>query len=249
MITGGAGHAVYLLWLAIGMALLPMPSRAVRGAARHRRGRCGAGRSFAWAVVAGVAVMVLMLLSGGIAAILAPVVGLGAAGAFGRVHSRRGPSRPEPAVIAFALDLVSSMLVAGSTPDQALIEPAAAAELAGWSELLAAASPLARIGRLLQLGADPNVAWGQLAPVPGYEAVAVAGSRCAHSGAQLAATLSRTATELRAAARAGALRRAHQVGVWSLLPLGLCFLPAFICIGVVPVVAGVAGQVLANVPG
>jgi hypothetical protein len=44
------------------------------------------------------------------------------------------------------------------------------------------------------------------------------------------------------------LARAERVGVWTLLPLGLCFLPAFACIGVVPVVAGVAGQVLSGVP-
>jgi hypothetical protein len=38
------------------------------------------------------------------------------------------------------------------------------------------------------------------------------------------------------------------VGIWTLLPLGLCFLPAFICLGVVPVVAGVGGQVLSGIP-
>jgi pilus assembly protein TadC len=30
------------------------------------------------------------------------------------------------------------------------------------------------------------------------------------------------------------------------LPLGSCFLPAFVCIGIVPVVLGVAGQVFAR---
>jgi hypothetical protein len=27
-------------------------------------------------------------------------------------------------------------------------------------------------------------------------------------------------------------------------PLGLCFLPAFVCLGIVPVIAGLAGRVL-----
>ena len=27
-------------------------------------------------------------------------------------------------------------------------------------------------------------------------------------------------------------------------PLGLCFLPAFVCLGIIPVVAGLAGDVL-----
>ncbi|NBP84010.1 MAG: type II secretion system F family protein, partial [Mycobacteriaceae bacterium] len=31
-------------------------------------------------------------------------------------------------------------------------------------------------------------------------------------------------------------------------PLGLCFLPAFVCLGVVPVVAGLAGDVFSVGP-
>jgi hypothetical protein len=31
--------------------------------------------------------------------------------------------------------------------------------------------------------------------------------------------------------------------VWVLAPLGLCFLPAFVCLGVVPLVLGIAGDV------
>jgi pilus assembly protein TadC len=37
-----------------------------------------------------------------------------------------------------------------------------------------------------------------------------------------------------------AVRRA---GVWVLAPLGLCFLPAFVCLGVVPLVLGIAADV------
>jgi hypothetical protein len=37
-----------------------------------------------------------------------------------------------------------------------------------------------------------------------------------------------------------AVRRA---GVWVLAPLGLCFLPAFVCLGVAPLVLGIAGTV------
>ena len=38
-----------------------------------------------------------------------------------------------------------------------------------------------------------------------------------------------------------AVRRA---GVWVLAPLGACFLPAFVCLGVVPLVIGIAGDAL-----
>ena len=37
-----------------------------------------------------------------------------------------------------------------------------------------------------------------------------------------------------------AVRRA---GIWVLAPLGVCFLPAFLCLGVVPLVLGIAGDV------
>ena len=69
------------------------------------------------------------------------------------------------------------------------------------------------------------------------------------SGARLAQALATVATELRAAHQAEALSRAERVGVWSLLPLGLCFLPAFVCLGVLPVVLGVTGEVFAGIPG
>jgi hypothetical protein len=73
--------------------------------------------------------------------------------------------------------------------------------------------------------------------------IAAAGSRCAGSGAEFAHELRRIAAELRQEHRASALAKVHRSGTWSLLPLGLCFLPAFICLGVVPVIAGIAGQI------
>jgi hypothetical protein len=35
----------------------------------------------------------------------------------------------------------------------------------------------------------------------------------------------------------------RRAGVWVLAPLGLCFLPAFLCLGVVPLVLGIAADV------
>ena len=37
---------------------------------------------------------------------------------------------------------------------------------------------------------------------------------------------------------------AERAGVLIAGPLGLCFLPAFVCLGIAPVVAGLAGEVL-----
>jgi hypothetical protein len=43
-----------------------------------------------------------------------------------------------------------------------------------------------------------------------------------------------------------ASRRRGGSGVLAVAPLGLCFLPAFVLLGVVPVVAGLAGPLLAG---
>ncbi|MCW2524955.1 MAG: putative type secretion system integral rane subunit, partial [Frankiales bacterium] len=52
--------------------------------------------------------------------------------------------------------------------------------------------------------------------------------------------------ELRERHQQEALAAAERAGVWSMVPLGLCFLPAYVCIGVVPVVLGVGGQALSG---
>jgi hypothetical protein len=51
------------------------------------------------------------------------------------------------------------------------------------------------------------------------------------------------AADERAAARSHIEADVRRAGVWILAPLGLCFLPAFLCLGVVPLVLGVAGEV------
>jgi pilus assembly protein TadC len=62
--------------------------------------------------------------------------------------------------------------------------------------------------------------------------------RAHHSGAALADVLNRVAADLRRDLRAQAETAAAHASVKAVLPLGLCFLPAFLLIGVVPVVAG-----------
>jgi hypothetical protein len=156
---------------------------------------------------------------------------------------------PDARSAALALDLLVSALTAGAPPELAVEGVVAAVRQHGTDSLRRAVDPLDRVGRLLQLGSDPAAAWATLHSVPGYSPVADCGRRCAASGARLASGLAAVAVELRARHQADALARAERVGVWSLLPLGLCFLPAFVCLGVVPVLLGVAGQVLGGVPG
>jgi pilus assembly protein TadC len=50
-------------------------------------------------------------------------------------------------------------------------------------------------------------------------------------------------SDLRASSRARTEEALRRAGVWVLAPLGACFLPAFVCLGVVPLVLGIARDV------
>jgi pilus assembly protein TadC len=71
-------------------------------------------------------------------------------------------------------------------------------------------------------------------------AVAASATRSATSGIRVAIAFERAAEQIRADLAAAAAVRAHRAGVFAMAPLGLCFLPSFVCLGVVPVVVGIA---------
>jgi hypothetical protein len=195
--------------------------------------------------MAAAATAVLAVLLGGWPGAVAalPLAG-GAAWLVARLaRTSAAGSPPETRSVAFVVDLLAGSLAAGSPPELAIEGVAAAVAEHGGASLRHAVEPLSRVGRLLQLGSEPAAAWAVLQPVPGYGPIADSGRRCATSGARLAQALAAAATELRAAHQAEALARAERVGVWSLLPLGLCFLPAFVCLGVAPLVLGIAADV------
>jgi pilus assembly protein TadC len=67
--------------------------------------------------------------------------------------------------------------------------------------------------------------------------------RAGESGAAVAPGLRSLAADGRAESRAATEAAVRRAGVWILAPLGLCFLPAFVCLGVVPLVLGIAADV------
>ena len=93
---------------------------------------------------------------------------------------------------------------------------------------------------LLAMGAEPAQAWRPALECPATVRLARAAARSGRSGTALAESLSRLATAVRADAREQSEVRAQRAGVLIAGPLGLCFLPAFLAIGVVPVVIGLA---------
>jgi pilus assembly protein TadC len=68
--------------------------------------------------------------------------------------------------------------------------------------------------------------------------------RSGRSGAALALALHRAADTARAAAETAGDAAGRRAGVLLVLPVGLCFLPAFVLLGVVPVAVGVLGEVV-----
>ncbi len=62
--------------------------------------------------------------------------------------------------------------------------------------------------------------------------------RSSRTGAPLAGVLAGTADDLRAEASAAALAEVRSTAVRAVLPLGLCLLPAFVLLGIAPIVGG-----------
>ncbi|MFI0423246.1 type II secretion system F family protein [Spongiactinospora sp. 9N601] len=96
----------------------------------------------------------------------------------------------------------------------------------------------------LRLGAAPDYAWSWLLREDATAQLARTMIRAATTGSPVAEALTRLADDATATARAASSAAARRVGVQAVAPLGLCFLPAFVCLGIVPVIAGLAAQVL-----
>ncbi|MGI8678943.1 MAG: type II secretion system F family protein [Jatrophihabitans sp.] len=171
-----------------------------------------------------------------VAAVVCPTAVLGL-----RALQRRPAPLPVNRSVALALDLTAAALRAGRPLADALIAAAPAADPP-------VERALRRIAGLLRLGADPEQAWSVLARDGPLAPVAAAATRSAASGIRLAAAFERLAAEIRADASAAAAARAYRAGVTAMAPLAACFLPSFVCLGVVPVVIGIAHSALGVLP-
>ncbi len=136
---------------------------------------------------------------------------------------------------AAMLDLLAACLTGGLPVPVALEAVAATA-----SPPTAAA--LRSVASHLTLGVEPAEAWAPVRERPGLAELAVAAVRTARAGTALAALAKDLAQRLREALSADADERAERAGVVLAAPIGLCFLPAFLCLGVLPVVLGLAAR-------
>jgi pilus assembly protein TadC len=172
-------------------------------------------------------------------------VPVGVAAGFGAARYLRGREPAEVreaklravADLPLCADLLAAVLRAGAPVDRAAF--AVADALGG-----PLGERLERTARSLRLGAGPAEAWAHLSDVPGAERLVAAAIRSSASGGALAGALTRLTDDLRADRGVAAEAAAQRAGVLIVLPLGLCFLPAFVLAGLMPVLVAVLGDVL-----
>ena len=211
-----------------------------RQPAQSARPRPDRGPQLAFAV-AGLALALVVAAPAGVLFGLA--VGVGGPRVLQRLEPRQ--ARQEAAQLArelpLALDLLAACLSGG-------------AGLATSVRAVAEAMPgpcgrrFGQVATAIAVGSTPAEAWSALAadnPVGASAARALA--RAGDGGAPVAASVSRIAADARLEAAGRATEAARRAGVLAVGPLGLCFLPAFVLLGVVPAVVGLATPLLHSI--
>ena len=184
----------------------------------------------------------LCLLAGAAAAVfvggraglvVAPVAGLAAWVALARSEpsSVRQEREAIGAELPHVVDLLSCALRSGASLPGALAAVVAACPGPTAQRLEGA---LAR----LRMGVDPLVVWGEIAHDDVLAPMGRTLARVESSGAPVADEVERLADDLERSSLAAVEDRARSVGVKAAVPLGLCLLPAFLLIGIVPTGAG-----------
>ncbi|MET8677301.1 type II secretion system F family protein [Streptomyces sp. NPDC004647] len=220
-----------------------------------RRGRCsglreritrwnGPGRALRDRWPPAVAGLTAFVLVGGVPGC---VVGLAAAYGVRRWCRLRAAKSPggEGGVdgaesgLPLAGDLLAACLAAGAGPREA-------ADAVGSSLGGPVGDRLAQTAAELRLGAEPALAWSRLGALPGAYGLARCLERAQATGVPAVEPMTRLAAECRAEEARKATARARRAGVMATAPLGLCFLPAFLTIGVAPVLIGLATRLLSG---
>lgn len=231
-----------------------------RGETRRRRrvralmsgGRPAGWRKPQWAVgrsagaMHGGLLLPLALLAFGVVVVggIPGVLG-GCAAAYGSLRwlcSRSGDgaarvARREAAVSAGQLPLAAELLAACFAAGSG---PAEAAAAVGRSIGGPLGDRLLRAATELRLGGEPGAVWSGFGALAGHEGLARCLERAATAGVPAVEPVSRLAAESRAHRARTAAARARRAAVLVTGPLGLCFLPAFLAVGVAPVILGLA---------
>lgn len=171
---------------------------------------------------------------GGVGGIIGGCVGaVGLWWVAGRIEDPAVVRRRErlEADLPVAVDLLAACLASGASVAGALPVVAAAVQGPAGEELLI-------IDQRLRVGVPPEKVWADLQSLPPLAALGRAMLRSHESGAPVRLVMERLASDLRAQAAARVEARAKSIEVKAAGPLGLCLLPAFVVLGIVPMVAG-----------
>ena len=160
----------------------------------------------------------------------------------GRGHSRSTRSRPRDerravTELPHLVGLVAVGIESGAPVPVAVVQ---ACRAHGG----AAAERLRRSAEAVAWGADPVQTWAALGDDPALAPLGRALARSSRTGASVVRTLAVLADDLAADDRAEREDAARRVGVRAAVPLGVCLLPAFLLLGIVPLVAGLAATVV-----
>jgi pilus assembly protein TadC len=191
--------------------------------------------------VVAAALGVVVLVGGTAGGVAGIVVGIGARTAIARRRAvatgKAVDPEPDPAELPLCADLMAACLAAGATPGEAagavgrcLDGPLGAALLRAEAEL--------------RLGGEPSECWARFGRLPAVRPMGRCLARASTTGSAPVAEMARLAADYRAAHARSALAAARRAAVLATAPLGVCFLPAFLLVGVAPVVMGLAGAVL-----
>lgn len=146
------------------------------------------------------------------------------------------PAAPILVDRSIILDLAAASFRAGHSIPGAL---AAVGEALDEENVNFSARSLAEVSKALLLGADWEEAWENTPPR--YRDLAAALAPAWNQGAAPVALLERSALTLRLTRARRAKEAAARLGARLVIPLVSCFLPAFMLIGVFPIVVG-AGE-------
>ena len=141
-------------------------------------------------------------------------------------------ARDAPVVI----DLLCAALVSGATIRDSLVAVRDAVTESPVHPILE------RVVAMLELGASPAEAWAPWVTHPTVGRLAQSIIRSHDSGAALVDVMESASRELRREHQRRVERAARSAGVKAVIPLAVCFLPAFFALGVVPIVASLASS-------
>jgi len=220
-------------------AAAPSTVPPARPASRATRARPSLPRPGARSAAVVVALGAAVLLGGAGGAALGIALGVATWMVVPRLQTSADRSRrlelarQAPLVV----DLLAACLASGASVEAAVA--AASRAVPG-----AAGDVLSTATAALRLGADPVDVWRTVGQLPELSGLARAAARSAATGAPLATLLPRVADDLRATHRSEVEARTRTAAVRLTAPLGVAFLPAFVLLGVVPVVASWVGTLL-----